>query len=61
MATPKKKRSKAKKRKGSVIVSQKAKIVKKGAQTAKKDTLPNAPAKVYPENAVHFKVKIRKK
>ena len=61
MATPKKKRSKAKKRKGRIVVSQKAKIVKKGTQKAKKDTLPNAPAKVYPENAVHFKVKMRKK
>lgn len=61
MPTPKKKRSKAKKRKSRIVVSQKAKIVKKGTQTAKKDTLPNAPAKVYPENAVHFKVKIRKK
>ena len=61
MPTPKKKRSTARKRNGSVVVRSKAKIVKKGTQTAKKDTLPNAQAKVYPENAVHFKVKIRKK
>lgn len=61
MPTPKKNRSTARKRNGSVVVRSKAKIVKKGTQTAKKDTLPNALAKVYPENAVHFKVKIRKK
>ena len=61
MPTPKKRRSTARKRKGSVVVRSKAKIVKKGERKAKNDTLPNAPAKVYPENAVHFKVKIRKK
>jgi len=60
MATQKKKRSKPRKKKGSVIVSQKAKIVKKGAQTAKKDTLPNAPTKI-PSNGATFKVKIRRK
>lgn len=60
MATQKKKRSKPRKKKGSVIVSQKAKIVKKGGQTAKKDTLPNAPTKI-PSNGATFKVKIRRK
>ena len=60
MATPKKKRYKAKKRKGRIVVSQKAKIVKKGGQMAKKDTLPNAPTKI-PSNGATFKVKIRRK
>ena len=39
MPTPKKKRSTARKRKGSVVVRSKAKIIKNGGQTAKKDTL----------------------
>lgn len=61
MATPKKKRSKAKKRKGRIVVSQKAKIVKKGTQTAKKDTLPNTPTPMPRNNGAVFKVKIKKK
>ena len=61
MATPKKNRSKAKKRKGRIVVSQKAKIVKKGGQTAKKDTLPNAPTPMPRNNGAVFKVRIKKK
>lgn len=61
MATPKKKRSKAKKRKGRIVVSQKAKIVKKGGQTAKKDTLKKAPAMLYRDTGANFKIKIRRK
>lgn len=61
MATPKKKRSKAKKRKSRIVVSQKAKIVKKGSQTAKKDTLQNTPTPMPRNNGSVFKVKIKKK
>lgn len=61
MATPKKKRYKSKKRKGRIVVSQKAKIVKKGGQTAKKDTLPNAPTPMPRNNGAVFKVRIKKK
>ena len=39
MPTPKKKRSTARKRNGSVVVRSKAKIIKKGTQTAKNDTI----------------------
>ena len=61
MATPKKKRSKAKKRKGRIVVSQKAKIVKKGTQTAKKDTLQRVEGRPPADIAPTFKVKIRRK
>ena len=62
MTTPKKKPVvKAKKKKRKVVIKETAKVRKKGAKMAKNDTLPIAPARVYPENAVHFKVKIRKK
>ena len=61
MATPKKKRSKAKKRKGRIVVSQKAKIVKKGTQTAKKDTLQRVEGRPPANVAPTFRVKIRKK
>lgn len=60
MPTPKKNRSTARKRKGSVVVKSKAKIVKKGAIKSKNDTLPNAPTRV-PDIAPTFKVKIRRK
>ena len=52
-------KSKKRKVKRKVSVSTKAKVRKKSEQP--KDTIPKAPARVYPENAVHFKVKIRKK
>lgn len=42
-----------------VKVKQRARVRKKSEQ--KKDTIPKAPAKVYPENAAHIKIKIRKK
>lgn len=61
MATPKKNRSKAKKRKGRIVVSQKAKIVKKGGQTAKKDTLQRVEGRPPANVAPTFRVKIRKK
>lgn len=60
MPTPKKNRSTARKRKGSIVVRSKAKIVKKGDKTAKKDSLPKAPTRV-PDIAPTFRVKIRKK
>ena len=60
MPTPKKKRSTARKRNGSVVVKSKAKIVKKGEIKSKNDTLPNAPTKI-PSNGATFKVKIRRK
>ena len=46
-------------RKGKIKVSQKARVRKKSEQP--KDTIPKAPARVYPENAAHIKIKIRKK
>lgn len=55
---------KPKKRKGKIRVSQKARVRKKSEQpkdTIQKDTIQKAPAKVYPENAAHIKIKIRKK
>ena len=61
MATPKKKRYKSKKRKGRIVVSQKAKIVKKGGQTAKKDTLQRMDAQMPRTAGTVFKVKIKKK
>lgn len=51
--------TKPKKRKRKIRIKAGAKVVKK--DSVKNDTLPKAPAKVYPENAAHFKVKIRKK
>lgn len=61
MPTPKKKRSTARKRKGSVVVRSKAKIVKKGTQTAKKDTLQRIDGRPPANNATTIKLKIRKK
>jgi hypothetical protein len=61
MPTPKKKRSKAKKKKGRIVVSQKAKIVKKGTQTAKKDTLQRMDAQMPRTNGAVLKVKIKRK
>lgn len=61
MPTPKKKRSTARKRNGSVVVRSNAKIVKKGGQTAKKDTLPNAQTPMPRSNSAVFKVKVKKK
>ena len=60
MPTPKKKRSTARKRKGSVVVRSKAKIVKKGEIKAKNDTIRNATT-IVPDIAPTFKVKIRRK
>lgn len=61
MAIPKKKRSKAKKKKGRIVVSQKAKIVKKGTQTAKKDTLQTAPKQMPRDNGINMRIKIKRK
>lgn len=61
MAQPKKRAIRARKCKCKCHIKEKAQIVKKGQQIGKNDTLPKAPAKVYPENAAHIKVKIRKK
>lgn len=63
MPSPKQKirRRKAKKRKGKVTIKEHVKVRSKRTKRANTDTLPNAPARVYPENAVHFKVKIRRK
>lgn len=51
--------TKPKKRKRKIRIKTGAKVVKKGS--VKNDTLPKAPARVYPENAAHIKIKIRKK
>lgn len=61
MPTPKKKRSTARKRKGSIVVRSKAKIIKKGTQTAKNDTLPNAQTPMPRSNSAVFKIKVKKK
>lgn len=58
MPTPKKNRSTARKRKGSVVVRSKAKVVKKGTQTAKKDTLQTQMPRT---NGTVLKVKIKRK
>lgn len=58
MPTPKKNRSTARKRNGSVVVRSKAKIVKKGAQTATKDTLQTQMPRT---NGAVLKVKIKRK
>lgn len=62
MAQQPKKRKRRVKRK--VRITQKARIQKKDSvsnDTLRRDTLMKAPAKVYPENGAHFKIKIRKK
>ena len=61
MPTPNKKRSTARKRKGSVVVRSKAKIVKKGTQTAKNDTIRQVEGIPTADIAPTFKVKIRRK
>lgn len=61
MPTPKKNRSTARKRKGSIVVRSKAKIVKKGEIKSKNDTLPNAPTPMPRSNSAVFKVKVKKK
>lgn len=61
MPTPKKKRSTARKRKGSVVVRSKAKIVKKGGQTAKKYTLQRVEGRPPANNATTLRLKIRRK
>ena len=63
---PKKKNRKVKRR---VRISKKIAIVRKDSvqrdtvrrDTVKSDTIRKAPAKVYPENGAHFKIKIRRK
>lgn len=50
---------KPKKRKGKIKVSQKARVRKKSEQP--KDTIPKAPAMVYRDTGVNFKIKIRRK
>lgn len=58
MATPKRKPTRARKTKGKVRVRQRAKIVKKGTETAKYDTIPTPLPR---NNAATFRVKIKKK
>ena len=62
MAQQTKKRKRRVKRK--VKLKKSVAIVKKDSvqnDTLRRDTLRKAPAKVYPENGVHFKIKIRRK
>lgn len=61
MARKTRTKTKAKKRKGKVTIKERVKVRSKATKRANTDALPNAPARVYPENAVHFKVKIRRK
>ena len=53
------------KRKGRVKIRQSATLVHKNDATRVerkyKEPVPKAAAKVYPDNAVHFKVKLRRK
>ena len=58
MLTPNKNRSTALKRKGSVVVRSKAKIVKKGEIKAKNDTLQT---QIPRTNGAVLKVKIKRK
>lgn len=58
MPTPKKKRSMARKRKGSVVVRSKAKIVKNGEIKSKNDTLITQMPRT---NGAVLKVKIKRK
>jgi len=51
----------AKPRKGKIKVRQKVGLRKKGEAPADKTMVEKAKAKVYPENAAHIKVSIRKK
>ena len=50
---------KPKNRKRKIRVRTGAKVVRK--DSVRNDTIPKAPARVYPENAPHIKIKIRKK
>ena len=62
MAQQPKKRKRKVKRK--VKLKQSLSIVRKDSvsnDTLRRDTLRKAPAKVYPENGAHFKIKIRRK
>jgi len=61
MSQPKKRSTRARKCKCKCHIKETLEVRKKGQQIGKNDTLPKAPAKVYPENAAHIKVKIRKK
>lgn len=58
-ATPRKTRSTARKRKGKVSVKQSIELRKKGASTAKYDTL--SPTPTPRDNAATLKVKIKRK
>lgn len=58
MPTPKKKRSTARKRNGSVVVRSNAKIAKKGEIKAKNDTLQT---QIPRTNGAVLKVKIKRK
>ena len=54
-----------KRNKRKITLSLSSQLIQKNDATrvyrASGDTIRKAPAKVYPENAVHFKVKLRKK
>lgn len=54
------KKRRRRKKQGKVVIRERAKLVHKGDSIGG-DSIPKAPAKVYPENSVNFKVKIRKK
>ena len=61
MGKPKKRRTSAKKRKGSVVVRQKASVRTKRKKSGNNDTLPIIQGRPPADVAPTFRVKIRKK
>ena len=55
---------KTKKRKGKIRIKTGAKVVRKDSvqrDSARNDTLPKAPARMYRDTGANFKIKIRRK
>ena len=61
MGKPKKRRTSAKKRKGSVVVRQKASVRTKRKKSGNNDALPKAPTQMPRSNGIVFKVKVKRK
>lgn len=60
MGKPKKRRTSAKKRKGSVVVRQKASVRPKRKKSGNNDTLPKAPF-IMNDNGLNMRIKIKRK
>lgn len=61
MGKPQKRRTSAKKRKGSVVIRQKASVRPKRKKSGNNDTLPKAPTRLAPDVGANFRIKIRRK